>query len=121
MDRGPDYGGMFIVQDKLCEGTKWHKRTVPADPARDPYFPINQAAMTLAAGGDGIRVSLKTLTPNFKTYQRRIDGGEWEPCGEAFDWPLRPGDNRLEVKSVNRFGVGGPVSTAAVKIEGPAK
>jgi len=26
MDRGPDYGGMFISKDKVCEGTKWHTR-----------------------------------------------------------------------------------------------
>src|SRR5258708_754729 len=38
MDAGPDYGKMFIVKDKLCEGTKWHERTTPANPAVDPYF-----------------------------------------------------------------------------------
>ena len=36
MNAGPDYGGMFITQDKLCDGTKWHKRTVPADPRTTP-------------------------------------------------------------------------------------
>jgi hypothetical protein len=86
MDAGHDWGGMFITQDKLCEGTKWHTRKVPADPAADPYFPVGQATMTLTAEGDGIRVRLKTLTPSFKTYLARIDGGEWKPVGDTFKW-----------------------------------
>jgi hypothetical protein len=119
MDAGPDYGRMFITQDKLCAGTKWHKRDAPADPATDPYFPIGQASMTLSpgAGGDGVAVSLQTLTPNFKTYLSRIDGGEWKPVAENFVWKTHAGTNRLEVKTVNQFGVDGPVSTAQVDME----
>ena len=37
MDAGPDYGKMFIVKDALCDGTRWHERTVPSNPAVDPY------------------------------------------------------------------------------------
>jgi hypothetical protein len=44
MDGGPDYGRMFITRDELSAGTRWHKRTVPADPARGPYVPIDQRA-----------------------------------------------------------------------------
>jgi hypothetical protein len=114
MDGGPDYAKMFIVQDRLCDGTKWHKRIVPADPANDPYFPIGQAALSLVAGGDGLHVTLKTLTPNFKTYRVRIDGGEWKAAGDALAWKIHAGVNRLEVKTVNQFGVEGPVSRAEV-------
>jgi hypothetical protein len=114
MDAGPDYGRMFITQDDLCAGTKWHQRDVPANPAIQPYFPINQAALTLAPGDEGLRVNVDTLTPNFKTFLLRVDGGEWKPGGASFGWSLHPGVNRLEVKSVNQFGVDGPVSTAQV-------
>ena len=117
MDAGKDYGGMFITQDKVCEGTKWHKRTVPKDPAHDPYFPIGQAAMTLTADGAGLRVGLKTLTPNFKTYEMRVDGGAWKACGERFDWKPHAGTNRVEVRTVNQFGVEGPISAAVVTVE----
>jgi hypothetical protein len=117
MDAGPDYGRMFITQDAICDGTKWHKRTIPTDPARDPYFPINQSAMTLAVDGPAIKVSLKTLTPNFKTYLARIDGGDWRPTTETFDWTPHAGANRLEVKTVNQFGVDGPVSTAEIRVD----
>lgn len=116
MTRGFDYGKMFITKDHLCDATKWHERTNPADPAHDPYFPINQAAMTLTADGASLRVSLKTLTPNFKTYQARIDGGEWKATQETFAWTPHLGKNALEVKATNRFGVDGPVSTAVVEI-----
>jgi hypothetical protein len=115
MDAGKDYGGMFITQDKVCEGTKWHKRTVPKDPAHEPYFPIGQAAMMLTAEGGGIHVGLKTLTPNFKTYMARVDGGSWKACGEAVDWKLHRGANRVEVRTVNQFGVEGPISVAEVR------
>jgi hypothetical protein len=90
---------------------------VPADPATDPYFPIGQAALTLTADSAGLRVGLKTLTPNFKTYQARIDGGEWKPSSDAFTWKPHVGANRLEVKTVNQFGVDGPVSTAGVAVD----
>jgi hypothetical protein len=117
MDAGPDYGKMFIVKDKLCDGTRWHERTVPADPATDPYFPIGQAALSLAAEGGRIKASLRTMTPNFKEYRVRIDGGEWNPSEGQFLWSVHPGSNRLGAKTVNRFGVEGPVST--VEVESP--
>jgi hypothetical protein len=116
MNGGPDYGKMFITQDKLCEGTKWHKRIVPADPTKDPYFPMGQAAVTLtAAGGGGIRVGLKTMTPNFEAYMARIDGGEWKAIEDGFGWKIHSGVNQLEVKTVNQFGVEGPVSMMEVR------
>ena len=119
MDAGPDYGRMFITQDAIGGATKWHKRDVPADPANEPYFPINQASLSLTVEGDALRVNVKTLTPNFKTYLARFDAGEWKPVGESFTWSLRDGRSRLEVKSVNHFGVEGPVSTAEPTTTGP--
>jgi hypothetical protein len=116
MDAGPDYAKMFIAQDAICDGTKWHKRTVPADPAHDPYFPIGQAAVTVSSDGAAVNVSLKTLTPNFKTYLARTDGGEWKPSPDMFAWTPHAGANRLEVKTVNQFGVDGPVSTAQINV-----
>ena len=105
---------MFIAKDQICNGTQWHQRINPADPARDPYFPINQANLTLTPDGASIRVTVKTLTPNFKTFLVSIDGGEWKPTSDKFTWTPRGGENRLQVKSVNLFGVEGPISTAEV-------
>ena len=117
MDAGPDYGKMFITQDAIGAGTKWHKRDVPADPARDPYFPINQAALTLTPDRSRLQVQIRTLTPNHMAYKVRVDGGDWQLANDHFGWtPRRPGVNRLEAKSVNMFGVEGPVSTAEVQV-----
>jgi len=115
MDAGPDYGKMFIVKDKLCEGTRWHTRMHPANPAVDPYFPINQAAVSLSPEQDKVRVTLQTMTPNFKSYEARIDGGAWALTESGFLWSIHEGSNRLELRTVNRFGVEGPASTVEVE------
>ena len=116
MDAREDYGAMFIVQDKLCDGTRWHTRTVPSNPAVDPYFPIGQAALSLRAERDKITVALKTLTPNFMRYEIQVTGGGWKPSADSFSWNVRPGLNRLGVRTVNRFGIHGPISTAELEL-----
>ncbi|HEV8605187.1 MAG TPA: transglutaminase-like domain-containing protein [Tepidisphaeraceae bacterium] len=116
MDRGPDYGGMFITKDKICDGTKWHTRIGPSDPEHEPYFPMGQAAMGIAAETEGLKVELKTFTPNFKDYLARMDGGEWREVGDSFLWKLRDGGNRVEVKTVNKFGIDGPISVAEAQL-----
>ena len=117
MDARYDYARMFITKDALCDGTKWHVRTLPTNPAVDPYFPIGQATLNLRAEGANLRVALKTLTPNFKRYEVRIDRGGLDASGESFLWELRPGLNRIEVRTVNQFGVTGPVSSAEIEVK----
>jgi hypothetical protein len=117
MDAGFDYAQMFIVKDQLCDGTKWHVRTVPADPAVDPYFPIGQAALSLFAEDGRIRAAFKTLTPNFNRYETRIDGGGWKPSEDTFNWDIHGGQNRLEARTLNQFGVFGPVSAAEIEVK----
>lgn len=115
MDSGFDYARMFIVKDQLCDGTQWHVRTVPANPAVDPYFPIGQAALSLFAEDGKIRVALKTLTPNFKRFEVRLDDSGWSASEDRFIWNLRDGQNRLQARTVNKFGVVGPISAAVVE------
>ena len=103
MDAGLDYGNMFIVKDERCEGTRWHVRTAPPNPAVDPYFPINQAAATLTPDQDKLQVRLQTLTPNFRAYEVRLGGGAWGRAGETYAWSLKPGVNRLESASGERI------------------
>lgn len=116
MDSGFDYAGMFIVKDQLCDGTKWHVRKVPENPAVDPYFPIGQAALSLSVEDRKIRASLQTLTPNLQCFEVRFDGGKWNSSGDAFIWNVREGQNRLEVRTMNKFGVAGPISSAVVEL-----
>jgi hypothetical protein len=60
---------------------------------------------------------LKTLTPNFERYEVRIDRGGWEVSGDGFIWEMHPGRNRLEVRTVNQFGVRGSVSSAEIELK----
>jgi hypothetical protein len=118
-DAGFNYDGMFIVKDNLCDGTQWHTRKLPENPATDPYFPIGQATMSVAIENGKVMVALKTLTPNFKQFEIRSKGGEWKSAADKFEWKVREGVNKLEVQTVNLFGVEGTVSTAEITVKNP--
>ncbi|NLF31507.1 MAG: transglutaminase domain-containing protein [Planctomycetes bacterium] len=115
MDAGYDYAGMFITKDALCEGVAWHRRDNPADPAGEPYFPLNQAALALAAASDGLAVTADTFTPNFDRFEHRLDGGPWQ-TGVPELWSLHTGRNTLEAVAVNRFGERGRVSKVVLDV-----
>jgi hypothetical protein len=115
MDGGPDYARMFITKDAFCEGIRWHTRKNPADPAHEPYFPLNQADLNVRpAPGTALEVKLDTCTPNFAGYRHRLDGGDWKE-GEPGQWQLHDGPNSLEVMSVNKFGVEGTPSKVVLE------
>lgn len=116
MDSGYDYGKMFIVKDGLCDGTQWHERKVPAQPLVEPYFPIGQAALRILEEGGRVVVQIDTLTPNLARFEVRLDGGDWVERPARWVWDLRPGRNRMEARTVNRFGVSGPESEAVVEV-----
>jgi len=111
LDAGPDYGKRIRLSDDKAAGDAIPK---PAD----AYFPINQAALTLKPYGRDVKVTVKTLTPNFKTFQSRADGASWADCESEFNWLLHAGRNRMEVRSVNKFGVAGPASTVVLEAPG---
>lgn len=114
--RGPNYGNdqFFITKDEYTGDRKWHTRDNPKDPATEPYFPINQAALALVPDGKNLRVTLGTMTPNFKEFRVRIDGGPWEVSETTFTWALHAGENRIEARSINKLDVEGPASTVVV-------
>jgi len=115
MDAGNDYGAMFIVKDALCDGTKWHIRDLPKNPAVDPYFPVNQASVDLKQDGNKLRADLKTFTPNFAHFEFQRDNGPWKQCADSIEWTPHAGRNELRVRAVNAFGVAGPVSVVQVE------
>jgi len=115
MDAPYDYAGMFISKDEFCEGVRWHIRDNPADPATEPYFPLNQAAITLTPSGADLVVDILTMTPNFEKFEHRLDGEAWQ-AGKGDLWRLHAGRNSLEAVSVNQFGVRGPVSRVVLDV-----
>ena len=98
----------------------------------DLFWSVNEVALSLTATGkpDAVVATLVTFTPNFARFEVRVDGGEWQPVpGQAVDpddqwalfpWALRPGDNRLEVRAVNRFARPGPPSSALLRLPAAA-
>ncbi len=57
--------------------------------------------------GDMVFITMTTFTPGFKTFQVRVDGGEWKDSDTRFNWRLHSGKNRLEMRAVSGFGVAG--------------
>jgi len=108
-----NYGDMFITKDQLCDGTQWHQRRTPENPETDPYFPINQAALQISHS-DTLKVDLKTLTPNFKSFEVAVDRGEWRPSSGTFFWRPHGGTNTLRARSINQFNLAGPISRAEI-------
>lgn len=103
---GLAYGDMFISSDTLASHVSWHTRIHPPDPAKDSYWPLNQAELKFSPVSEGLKVDVKTNTPNFAKYRYRINEGKWVD-GEPGIWKLKKGKNSLEVKPVNTFGVEG--------------
>ena len=115
---GPDYGKMFITKDKLCEGVEYDTRICPKDPATDPYWPVQQAALRLAPGaGMAITVKADTMTPDFDKFRHRLDGGAWKDGPPPKEWNLHKGENTLEVQAVNKFGIEGAVGKVALEMK----
>jgi len=103
----------------------WKDTTIPAyeeytlhsSHARDFYWTLNQAQVFLEPGDEPgtLNVRLETVTPNFKEFEVRLDGGDWKPSGEAMVWKLHPGRNTIEARPVTAFERRG--ITSAVEIE----
>jgi len=119
LDQPFDYDKMYVIVDEFSGERKnvRGKGDPVKDPLVDPNFPINQASLRLEAAESGLAVRIRTMTPNFKAFRCRVDGGPWHQCGEAFTWKLHGGANVLEVKSVNQFEVDGPVSKVEVLMD----
>ena len=80
---------------------------------QDFNFPLNEVEVSLRRPltHEGLlEVSLSTHTPEFDSFFRRVDSGDWTSCGSSFLWELKPGPNSLELKSRNKWGRFGPAS-----------
>ncbi len=113
MDSDIEHGGGFRVTEDQAHDRA--TRETVGDPARDLHFPVNQAALEIEPAGDALAVQIRTLTPNFDRFEVRYDDGPWQQVDERFVWAIDAGVNHLEARSVNRFGVAGPVSHVTLR------
>lgn len=89
----------------------------------DLYWTVNMvrlAARVSWAEDAKLAVTLEHCMPWFDHYEVRIDGGQWQQTAGTFDWPMREGENVLEVRPVNVCGRPGIVSRLEVAYS-PAK
>jgi len=77
----------------------------------DFYWTLNQTEIWVRdeKGTDGkIHLNFNTFTPNFRNFEILINRAKKiETPDPHFEWQLQPGLNRLEVRSVNQYGVPG--------------
>ncbi|RKY89825.1 hypothetical protein DRQ15_08720 [candidate division KSB1 bacterium] len=49
-------------------------------------------------------VHMTSQMPNHRDFMVRLNGAEWQKKPEHFEWELKDGDNKIEVKPVNHWG-----------------
>ena len=77
------------------------------DKPDDLYWTVNMVRLGAAASwaeGPKLALKLEHCMPWFSRFETRIDGEPWTARPEAFDWPMREGENVLEVRPVNVCG-----------------
>lgn len=84
---------------------------------REIEWPVGVPGVELRqAAQRELDVILTSATPNLEAYRVRTGNSAWQDiAGNQWRWTLRPGENTLQVRTRNRFGVEGPVVTAVVK------
>jgi hypothetical protein len=88
---------------------------------QDLYWELNTVGIALQidkVNSGRILLKFETITPNFSHFLLKADGKEQESKASRFNWLLRRGENRLEVVSVNAFGLPGYTSDVIVGYKG---
>jgi hypothetical protein len=75
---------------------------------------VNPENITAGKKGAVLEVALATFTPNFDYFYSSIDNGPWIKCAGHFLWHLRSGENRIRVRSRNKYGHLGAISEIAI-------
>jgi len=115
--RGWFWTGHYVWSDDtlpaaMLYGNRVHRR-------ENWNWSVNQVHITLeptSTKGE-FRVHCDTETPGFETFAAKIDGGTAAPQKSGFSWKLKPGKNRVDVRSRNIAGREGAASW--IEIESP--
>ncbi len=84
----------------------------------DIFWTLNQAYIHLYDQGSSLlKVQLETHTPNFERFEVAFDNGEWQSSDPVLAWELHNGQNFLKARSINKFGVAGPVHKIVLKVD----
>jgi hypothetical protein len=110
--------GLVYSDPRLTAPIRFHQRLMPQISSKQDFcWTLNQTEIfgkDLDEQGK-LTLVLRTVTPNFDHFEVRVDQDKPRPTTtDRFDWRLHPGENRLAVVTVNRFGVTGVPSTVTV-------
>jgi hypothetical protein len=116
----------LIVEDQYNENKTWQylgerdvRDRIGTRTGRigDVFWTLNQAYMHLYdAGNSTLKVQLETHTPNFERFEVSVDKGDWQASEPVMSWELHKGQNHLQARSVNKFGVTGPEHKMVLKV-----
>ena len=86
----------------------------------DFYWPVNETVIELSETRQPgvLAVALRTVTPNLARLMVSLNGGRWQEKAAEFLWKLKPGRNAIETRSINSFGVAGPIADADLEWRG---
>lgn len=126
---------LLILDDEAFRKTTWMRDEDVGQPVKhwayraEAFIPVrNRQEIDWTPGVADLRarqtaegeleVSLRSATPNLKTYLMRVNGGEWKAiAGDQTRWELQPGKNRLDVRTRNFADVDGPIVSALVEFK----
>lgn len=105
-----DWAGYYIVQDAQSPREGCYRNFTARRSDLDST--LNQVRFAVEYGRDEsvLAIRMGTVTPGFETFQINIDGSGWSSAPAEYDWKLRPGANRIEMRVRNTSGVTGPAS-----------
>jgi hypothetical protein len=86
----------------------------------DILMPMNQVAIELKPEPHKGLVHVTFATggscPHFMNYRVRLGNRPWDNSGAQLAWAIAPGENTLEVRTVNAYEVLGPVFRVRVRL-----
>ena len=110
---------LIMYDDENFRANTWYRDGKPHWAYKTPYLISTRnrswiewtpgvISSSVTVRGDHASVTLRSFTPNIRSYQVKVDDAEWTDCEEQVELPLRKDLNRFTFRTVNLFGVAGP-------------
>ncbi len=111
---------VIMLDDAIFRENTWYRDGKPHWAYNTPYlitttrrdwieWTPNVIDSNVKMKDDCAVVFLTSFTPNFRSYQTQQNDGAWIDCEEQMELPLQKSVNEFAFRTVNLFGVTGPV------------
>jgi len=116
-----DKATLFWIDKNLPSVFTFKEKT---DDVNEFYWTLNQTEILCKKNKISrsiLKLAFKTFTPNFKHYEIIIDDSKKIISKSAFyNWELHPGNNKLYIRSINKFGKSGIPSFVEILFDSKA-